>query len=80
MQQWQAALEAVGLSWIPSQGNFLCVDMGQPAMPIFNALLQEGVIVRPVAAYGMPNHLRISIGSFEENEHGIEALQKVIGK
>lgn len=78
MQMWQAALVELGLSWIPSQGNFLCVDMGKPAMPIFEALLREGVIVRPVAGYGMPNHLRISIGTAEENAHGIEALQRVM--
>lgn len=74
------ALELLGLTWIPSQGNFVCVDMGQPAQPIFEALLREGVIVRPVAGYGMPNHLRISIGTDEENMHAIEALSKVLAK
>ena len=78
MGLWQQALSMLGLSWIPSQGNFLCVDMGREAMPIFNALLREGVIVRPVAGYGMPNHLRISIGSDAENMHGIEALTRVM--
>ena len=80
MRQWQEALTNLGLSWIPSQGNFLCVDMGQPAMAIFESLLREGVIVRPVGAYQLPNHLRISIGTEDENAHGIEALAKVLGK
>ncbi len=80
MTQWQTALSELGLSWIPSQGNFLCVDMGQPAMPVFNALLQEGVIVRPVVAYQLPNHLRISMGTEAENAHGIEALTRVLGR
>ncbi|MCI4411718.1 MAG: histidinol-phosphate transaminase [Thiotrichales bacterium] len=78
MRLWQQALTMLDLSWIPSQGNFLCVDMGMPALPIYEALLRQGVIVRPVSAYGMPNHLRISIGSDEENMHGIEALTHVI--
>lgn len=78
MLQWQNALTALGLSWIPSQGNFLCVDMQQPALPIFEALLREGVIVRPVGVYQLPNHLRISIGTEAENAHGIEALTTVL--
>lgn len=78
MSVWQQALSMLGLNWIPSQGNFLCVDMQQTAMPIYEALLKEGVIVRPVAGYGLPNHLRISIGTDEENMHGIEALARVM--
>lgn len=77
---WQQALSMLGLSYIPSQGNFICVDMGQPAQPLYEALLREGVIVRPVGAYGLPNHLRISIGTDEENMHGITALTKVLDK
>ena len=80
MSIWQQALSLLGLTYIPSQGNFICVDMGQPAQPLYEALLREGVIVRPVGAYGLPNHLRISIGTDEENMHGITALTKVLGK
>ena len=42
--------------------NFLLVDFGQAAMPIYQRLLEQGVITRPMAVYGMPNALRISIG------------------
>ena len=80
MRIWQQALSVLGLSYIPSQGNFLCVDMEQPAQPLYEALLRQGVIVRPVGAYGLPNHLRISMGTDEENMHGIEALTQVLGK
>lgn len=80
MRVWCRALDALGLSWIPSEGNFLCVDMGRPAMPIFEALLREGVIVRPVVSYGMPNHLRISMGTDEENMHAITALTQVLAQ
>jgi histidinol-phosphate aminotransferase len=78
MQQWLTGLAALGLSAIPSRGNFLCVDMQQDAAPLFQALLREGVIVRPVANYGLPRHLRISIGLAEENEFGLEALARVL--
>ncbi len=62
MQQLEAGFRDLGLSWIPSKGNFICVDLGRVAAPVFQGLLREGVIVRPVANYGMPNHLRITIG------------------
>lgn len=77
-QQWLDGLRALGLDAIPSRGNFLCVDMGRPALPLFQALLREGVIVRPVANYGLPNHLRISIGLPEENAFALAALARVL--
>lgn len=78
MLQICAGLEAMGLSWIPSVGNFVCIDMGQPAAPLYQELLCKGVIVRPVANYGMPNHLRISIGTEQENEVFLKALAEVV--
>lgn len=78
MQQWLDGLAALGLSAMPSRGNFLCVDMQQEAAPLFQALLREGVIVRPVANYGLPRHLRISIGLAEENAFALNALQRVL--
>ncbi len=78
MQQWLDGLAALGLSAMPSRGNFLCVDMQQEAAPLFQALLREGVIVRPVANYGLPRHLRISIGLAEENTFSLNALQRVL--
>ena len=58
--------------------NFVCVDFGRPAAPVYEALLRAGVIVRPVANYGMPNHLRITIGRPEENLRFITALKQVM--
>ena len=54
------------------------MDFKQPAQPIYDALLREGVIVRPIAGYGMPNHLRISIGLPAENDRLFDALVKVL--
>jgi histidinol-phosphate aminotransferase len=47
-------------------------------MPIFAALEQQGVITRPVANYGLPNHLRISIGLPEENQRSIQVLTQIL--
>ena len=71
---------ALGLSWIPSKGNFIAVDFGRDAAPINQAMLAEGVILRPVAGYGMPTFLRVSIGLPEENARCLEALAKVLGR
>ncbi|MDO9624046.1 MAG: histidinol-phosphate transaminase [Pseudomonas sp.] len=78
MLQLEAGFRALGLSWIPSRGNFIAVDLGRESMPLYQALLREGVIVRPVANYGMPTYLRVSIGLPEENERFLEALGKVL--
>ena len=80
MDQLEQGLQSLKLSWIPSSGNFITVDFGQDAMPIYQALLKKGVIVRPVANYGMPHHLRISIGLPEENQRCLEALGQVLEK
>jgi len=73
-----AELRKLGLHSIPSIANFVTVDLERPARPVFDALLREGVIVRPVANYGMPNHLRITIGLPEENSRCIAALSQVL--
>ncbi len=72
------ALEELGLAVIPSRGNFITVDVQQSAGVVYDALLREGVIVRPVANYGLPNHLRVSIGLPEENQQFISALTNVL--
>ena len=70
--------EALGLQWIPSAGNFVAVDLKRPGQPIYEALLRKGVIVRPVANYGMPNHLRISVGTQAENQFFLKALAETL--
>ncbi|NHA14518.1 histidinol-phosphate transaminase [Thioalkalivibrio sp. XN279] len=73
-----AACSALGLGVIPSVGNFILVDTGTQAAPLFEALLRRGVIVRPVGNYGLPQHLRISIGTESENDRLIKALGEVL--
>jgi len=78
MVQLTNAFKELDLPWIPSSGNFVSVDVKQPALPIYEALLRQGVIVRPVANYEMPNHLRVSIGTERENAIFIKALREVL--
>ncbi|HCE6865900.1 TPA: histidinol-phosphate transaminase [Pseudomonas aeruginosa] len=78
MAQLEDGFHALGLSWIPSKGNFIAVDLARDAGPVYQALLREGVIVRPVAGYGMPTFLRVSIGLPEENDRFLQALGKVL--
>jgi histidinol-phosphate aminotransferase len=78
LRQFAAAFEARGLGYIPSVANFISVDVGREAAPVYEALLREAVIVRPVANYGLPRHLRITVGRAEENQRVIEALDRVL--
>lgn len=73
-----AGLQKLGIEYIPSFGNFVAVDFKQNAMPIYNALLHKGVIVRPVGIYQMPNHLRVSVGTLAENQRFLDALTEVL--
>ncbi len=78
MTYFETECERMGLGYIPSAGNFLTVDMGRDAIPVYDALLHEGVIVRPIGVYEMPNHLRVTVGTMEENVRFVEALEKVL--
>ena len=77
MTQLVAAFRELGLEWIPSAGNFVTFKVGD-AIGVNQALLRQGVIVRPIAAYGMPHWLRVSIGLPEENTRFIEALRQAL--
>jgi histidinol-phosphate aminotransferase len=78
MQQLLAGFAELGLGHIESAGNFVCVDTGRPGAEVYQALLQEGVIVRPVANYEMPGHLRVTVGRADENARFLAALAKVL--
>ena len=78
MLQLVEGASRLGLGYIPSAGNFLTIDLGREAGPVDRALLQHGVITRPIANYGLPNHLRVSIGLPEENARFLAALEAVL--
>jgi histidinol-phosphate aminotransferase len=73
-------LESLGLEYIPSAGNFLSfkVPTGVSAHELYEQMLALGVIIRPIASYGMPDYLRVSIGTDAENRTFLTALKKVL--
>lgn len=72
-----SSLTSLGYRVTPSIGNFVLVDLGRPAGEVYEALLRTGIIVRPVANYGLPDHLRITVGLPEQNRILIEALKNI---
>ena len=80
-QQFVEAFEELGLEYVPSFGNFVLVRVGdddRAGARVNLALLKQGVIVRPVGNYGLPQWLRISIGLPKENAFFIAALKKAL--
>ena len=77
MQQLVEGFNALGLEHVPSYGNFVLVKVG-PAAKVYHELLKRGVIVRPVANYGLPEWLRVSIGLQEENAKLLAALPEAL--
>jgi len=78
LRQLEAGFGRLDLSFIDSVGNFICFDTGRDARTVYQALLQRGVIVRPVGNYGMPRHLRVTVGSTDENARFLAALEEVL--
>ena len=79
-EQLYNAFDRMNLSYIPSEGNFISLDVKQDVNAVNEALLKKGVIIRPVAAYQMPTYIRVSIGTQIENERFIEALTEVLNE
>ncbi|HLX81901.1 MAG TPA: histidinol-phosphate transaminase [Burkholderiales bacterium] len=74
MRQVEEGAKRLALDWIPSHGNFITVRVGK-ANEIYRRLLKRGVIVRPVGGgYQLPEHLRVTIGTAQENERFLSAL------
>ena len=69
-----------GIGYITSKGNFITMELAQDPAVVYQALLHKGVIVRPVAGYGLTKHLRVSIGTELENETFMQALLTVLAE
>jgi histidinol-phosphate aminotransferase len=70
----------LGVKFVPSRANFILVDVGRSASDIYQRLLKEGVIVRPMTPFGMESALRVTVGTPQENRRFVKALKKVLGK
>jgi histidinol-phosphate aminotransferase len=71
-------LERLGLSYTPTEANFILFDVGRPATEVYDALVRRGVLVRPCGSFGLPTSLRVTIGKPEENQRFAEALEAVL--
>lgn len=79
LAQLAAGFARLGLEFIPSAGNFVAVRVGEAAR-VYDSLLRQGVIVRPVAGYGMPEHLRVTVGTAAQNERFLAALGRALAE
>lgn len=82
MEQIVAGLKRLGLGHIPSHGNFVTFDVARcegSGAGVNQRLLKQGIIVRPIGGYGMPDYLRVTIGRDFENARFLDALEKAIG-
>jgi histidinol-phosphate aminotransferase len=78
LRQLSKAFEQEGWAYIPSVANFICVDVGRPGSEVYEALLHEGIIVRPIENYGLPNYLRLTVGRKDENDRMLQSMKKVL--
>lgn len=78
LQQLRDGLDRLDVGYIPSAGNFLTIDLQRDAAAVDQALLRLGVVTRPIANYGLPNHLRVSVGLASENARFLDALEEVL--
>ena len=70
----------LGLDFAPSDANFVLVEVGGDARALYERLLARGVITRPLGAFGLGSHLRVTVGPPEENERFLEALRAELGR
>ncbi len=78
-EQYYKAFAEWGLEYVTSHGNFILVRVGN-GKAVYDAMLARGVILRPMAGYGLPEYVRITVGTHEENASCLQALREVLGK
>lgn len=71
-------LDKMELSYVPSQANFIFIDFGKDSREVYQALLRDGIIIRPGYIWGYPTCARVTIGRIEDNKKFINALKKIL--
>ncbi len=71
-------LKKMGLDYVPTEANFILIHVGRPGAEVMGKMLKKGVIVRPVGGYELPNSIRVTIGTPEQNQKFISELKKVL--
>ncbi len=74
----QARLDRLGLFCIPSQANFIAIEAGYPADLVYERMLRQGVIIRPLSFFYMPDFIRVTVGARADNERFLDALEKTL--
>jgi histidinol-phosphate aminotransferase len=77
MSQLTDGFKRLAIEYIPSHGNFVSFRV-KDAAGVYQKLLRAGVIVRPIASYGMPQHLRVTVGLESENARFLDSLKRAI--
>ncbi|MDI1352809.1 MAG: histidinol-phosphate transaminase, partial [bacterium] len=78
MIQMKEGFDELGINYLPSACNFLTFNCNKDSLPVYNELLDQGIIVRPLHAYKMANYIRVTIGTKEQNIRFLAALQKCL--
>ena len=78
-EQYYSAFKSWGIEYVPSQANFILVKTGQ-GRKVFNDALAKGVILRHMDGYGLPEYVRITVGTERENARCLEVLAELLGK
>jgi histidinol-phosphate aminotransferase len=78
MAQLEQGLDRLAVRRYASRGNFILIDCKRPATNVYEAMLRQGVIVRPVGSYQLPNHLRLTIGTQAQNQRMLAALENAL--
>lgn len=79
-EYFREKLARLGVPHTESHGNFFLIDLRRNPVEVYEALLRDGVITRPVGGYGLKDHLRVSFGLREENEKFMKSLGRIVGK
>jgi histidinol-phosphate aminotransferase len=78
MDLFESSLTKIGVEFVPGTGNFILIKVGD-GLRVFNELQTRGIITRPVNPYGLPEWLRITIGTRPQNERTLAALMEIVG-
>ena len=74
-----SGFQEMNLRYVPTETNFILVDVAQPAAEIFQEMMKRGVIIRPAHVFGLPTFIRVTVGTPEENLRFLQALREVLG-
>ena len=79
---YEGIFDSIGLEYVPSLANFILVKIGEgeAGQELFEAMLKQGVIIRSMKSYGLPQWVRISVGTQEQNERCVEVLKNILNK